>query len=287
MIWLLFALFSALFDSLKDVSSKRSLKHVDEYAVSWAFRFFATLFILPVLFFAGIPSIGSRFWEAMIIGGTLNIVTTVLYMKAYKHSDLSITSPITAFQPLFLLITAPVMLGEFPSTVGLMGVLLIVFGSYMLNIRQKQNGYLAPFRALFKEKGPRMMLAVAFIWSITSNFDKIGVQNSSPVFWTFAQSLFLAMGLLPLALYKSKQKFMQILPHFKKLAPIGLFSALTLVFQMTALGFALVAYVSSIKRTSSVISVIFGHFVFREKGVKERLAGAVIMVLGVLLIALS
>lgn len=202
MLWLGFAFLSAFFDSLKDVSSKRSLKHVDEYTVAWAFRLFATLFIVPAVFFTGIPSIGSRFWEAMIIGGTLNIITTVLYMKAYKNSDLSITSPITAFQPLFLLITAPIMLGEFPSASGLIGVLLIVFGSYMLNIREKQSGYLAPFRALFKEKGPRMMMAVAFIWSITSNFDKIGVQNSSPVFWAFAQSLFLAIGLLPLVLYK-------------------------------------------------------------------------------------
>lgn len=287
MIWLIFALFSAFFDSLKEVSSKRSLKHVDEYAVAWAFRFFAALFIFPALFFSGIPPIGSRFWESMIIGGMLNIITTVLYMKAYKHSDLSITSPITAFQPLFLLITAPVMLGEFPSGLGLIGILLIVSGSYLLNIREKQNGYFAPFRALFREKGPRLMLAVAFIWSITSNFDKIGVQNSSPVFWAFAQSLFLAVVLLPLVLYKSKEKFRQIPVNFAKLVPIGLFSALTLVFQMTALSFAFVTYVSSIKRTSSMMSVIFGHFIFKEKGVKERLLGAAIMVLGVVLIALS
>lgn len=287
MLWLIPAFLSALFDSLKDVSSKRSLKHVDEYTAAWAFRLFATLFIIPALFFVRIPSIGSGFWAALIIGGSLNIITTVLYMKAYKHSDLSITSPIAAFQPLFLLITSPIMVDEFPSALGLAGVLFIVMGSYLLNLRENKNGRLAPFKALFREKGPKLMLAVAFIWSITSNFDKIGVKNSSPVFWTFSQSLFLAVFMFPLMLYKSKESFGQVRLHFRKLVPIGLFSALTLVLQMTALSLALVAYVSSIKRTSSILSVLFGGLLLKEKNMRERLFGAFIMVLGVVLIALT
>lgn len=162
MLWLIPAFFTALFDSLREVASKRSVKHIDEYTVSWAFRFFALLFLIPALFFVEIPNIGNGFWIALLIGGSLNTITTVLYMKAYKHSDLSITSPMAAFTPLFLLIMSPIILGEFPRAWGLLGVLLIVAGSYMMNIQERRNGYIEPFRMLFREKGPKLMLAVAF-----------------------------------------------------------------------------------------------------------------------------
>ena len=49
----------------------------------------------------------------------------------------------------------------------------------------------------------------------------------------------------------------------------------------------LVAYVIAIKRTSVCFGVLWGHLIFHEKGMKERLTGAVVMVLGVVLIVLS
>lgn len=179
------------------------------------------------------------------------------------------------------------MVNEFPKPLGLIGVLLIVMGSYTLNIKERHGGYLAPIRALFRETGPRLMLLVAFIWSITSNIDKIGIKNSSPVFWAAAQSAFIAIVLFPIIMKRSKHHIAQVPKNLKSLASIGLFSALSLVSQMTALSFAFVVYVSSIKRTSSIIGVLAGHFIFKESGVKERLTGAIIMVLGVVLIALS
>ncbi|MGZ7066894.1 MAG: hypothetical protein ACXVHT_01170 [Methanobacterium sp.] len=46
-------------------------------------------------------------------------------------------------------------------------------------------------------------------------------------------------------------------------------------------------YVIAIKRTSTIMSVLFGSLIFKEKGIKGRLLGAGIMVLGVILITLS
>jgi drug/metabolite transporter (DMT)-like permease len=40
------------------------------------------------------------------------------------------------------------MVGEFPTFFGLIGILLIVVGSYVLNINQKHKSYFAPFCAL-------------------------------------------------------------------------------------------------------------------------------------------
>lgn len=287
MLWIVFAFLTAFLQSLKDVFSKKSLKNIDEYIVSWSLGFFALPFLIPLLFFIEIPSLGNQFWMALLVGGSLNVIAIILFMKAIKYSDLSITVPMITFTPLFLLLTSPLIVGEFPSFFGLIGVLLIVLGSYTLNIKQRHEGYLAPFKALLKEKGPKLMLLVAFIWSITSNFDKIGVQNSSAIFWVIATNIFLVLIMFPIMIYKSRTNMYQIRTSCKILLPIGLFNAMASIFQMIAISLTLVAYVISIKRTSVIMSVLFGHLIFKEEGVRERLLGAVIMVIGVLFIVLS
>jgi uncharacterized membrane protein len=207
-------------------------------------------------------------------------------MRAIKLSDLSITIPMVTFTPLFMLITSPIIVGEFPNIYGIMGIILIVAGSYILNFKEKRKGYLAPFKALVREKGPRLMLLVAFIWSITANFDKVGIENSSAFFWPVAVNAFITIGFIPVVLIKSKGKTHQITKNYKTLLPIGLFHGLMIVFQMIAVSLTLVAYVISIKRTSAALSVVFGSLFFKEKGLKERLLGSFIMIAGVVLITL-
>ena len=287
MFWFPLAFLTALFASLKDVFSKKNLKDIDEYVVSWSLRFFALPFLVLPLFFVKMPSLGNRFWMALFIGGSLNVIATILYMKAIKYSDLSIAVPMVTFTPLFLLMTSPLILGEFPNLLGLIGVILIVLGSYTLNIKRRHEGYFVPFKALLREKGPKLMLLVAFIWSITSNFDKIGVQNSSPIFWPIGVNIFMTLVMFPIMLYKSPASLGQISTSYKSLFPIGLFSALSLIFQMAAINLTLVAYVISVKRTSAIMSVLFGYLIFKERGIKERLIGVTIMIIGVLLIVLS
>ena len=286
MIGFLFAFLAAFSDSVKTIFSKKSVKNINEYLVAWSLRFFATLFLVPLLLIIEIPELNNQFWTALLISGGLNAITTVLFIKALKYSDISIVSPIIAFTPLFLLITSPLIVGEFPKTFGFIGVLLIIIGSYFLKIKEMKKGYLMPFKALFKERGAQLVMIVAFLWSITSNFDKIGVQNSSPIFWVLSINLFISLVLLPTILIQPRKNLKQITDSSKTLVPMALFSVLALIFQMIAIKLILVVYVISIKRLSILMNILWGYLVFREKGIKERLTGAVIMIVGIFLIAL-
>ena len=286
MTWVFFAFLTALFRSLTDVAGKFGLKNMDEYIVAWALSFFALPLLIPILFFIEIPDITPGFWLAILVSGTLNIATAILYLKAIKLADLSLVIPLSTFTPLFLLITSPLIVGEFPNIFGLIGISLIVFGSYILNIKEKKNGLFAPFKALVSNKGAQLMLLVAFIWSITSNFDKIGLQNSSPIFYGIAINIFITIGITPFVLFKSKKNIKQIPKNLKSLIPVGVFHGLMIIFHMIAISMTLVAYLISIKRTSAIISVLFGVIIFKEKGLKERILGAIIMIFGVLLITL-
>jgi len=286
MTWVLFAFLTALFRSLTDIAGKFGLKNMDEYIVAWALNFFALPLLLPILFFIEIPEITPAFWLAISVSGSLNVATAILYLRAIKLADLSLVIPLSTFTPLFLLITSPLIVGEFPNLFGFIGILLIVAGSYLLNIKEKKKGLLAPFKALLNNKGAQLMLLVAFIWSITSNFDKIGLQNSSPIFYGIIINVAITIGVTPFMLIKSKQNIKQIPKNMKILIPVGLFHGMMLIFHMVAISMTLVAYLISIKRTSALISVLFGTMLFKEKGLKERALGAIIMILGVLCITL-
>ncbi len=286
MIWLVFAILTAFFESMKDVSSKNSLRRLDSYLVAWVANLFAVMFLIPLLLIAGIPTITAQFWIALLVGGSLNVVSFLLYVRSIQISDLSLTVPLVTLTPLFLLITSPLIVHENPSVADAIGILLIVLGSYVLNLRERRNGYFAPLRSMWRNRGSRYMLMVAFIWSITSNFDKVGVVHSSPLFWSTSLYCFLTVGMTPIAIVKSRRHFDQIVPNLKPLMLIGLFHAIAITFQMIAVTYTLVTQVIAIKRTSALISVLFGHFLFKEKGLQERLTGAAIMVSGVVVMTL-
>ncbi len=286
MTWLILGIFTAFFEALKDVFGKQNLKKSDEYVVAWSLSFFSVIFLIPWVIYTGIPALNSQFAIALLIGGSINAVTALLYIKAIKVSDLSLTVPLVALTPLFMLLTSPLIVGEYPSFFDYIGIFLIVVGSYLLNIKEKSQGYLAPFKALLNEPGPKLMLIVAFLWSITSNFDKIGVQNSSPIFWLFSIFGTMSILLLPVLLHKTPNPSRKILKQLPMLAAMGFFNAIGVLCQMQALTLTLVVQVIAIKRTSVLMGVLFGHFIFKEKDIQQRLLGAGIMILGVFFISL-
>jgi drug/metabolite transporter (DMT)-like permease len=287
MSWLGFAFLTAFFESGKDVFGKKSLERSDEYVVAGAWRVFALPFLLPLLLVIDIPPLEAGFWWALLVSGGINVVTAILYMRAIRLSDLSITVPMVSFTPLFLLLTSPLLLGESPEPAGIVGIVLIVLGSYLLNLHKRDQGFWTPFRALLSEPGPRLMLLVALLWSITANVDKIGLRHSSPVLWAIAVNIAIACGLAPVILYRRAIGLGRIRGNLVLLLAIGFCGAMTSLSQMTAISLTLVPHVIAIKRTSTLLSVVWGHFLFGESGVRKRLAGSAVMLAGVLLILWS
>lgn len=286
MIWFLYAFLTAFFESIKDVISKRSLQQIDEYLIAWSLWFFALPLLVPILLFTGFPRVQPDFWIALPVGGSFNILASVLYMKAIKHADLSLTVPMVAFSPLFLLVTSPLIVGEFPDLFGFFGVICIVVGSYLLQVQKRSEGIFEPFKSLLRQKGPRYMLLVAFIWSVSANVDKVGVVNSSPTLWIVAMSMVVSIGLFPFAYKQLIGKQNDTKKTIKSVFPIGLVYSLVILNQMIAINLTLVSYVISIKRMSAVFAVFWGVLIFKEKGLKQRLLGVSIMIFGVILITI-
>ena len=191
-----------------------------------------------------------------------------------------------SFTPLFLLVISPIIVGEFPTSKGFIGIILIVVGSYLLNVNLKEKGILFPLKSLMKNKATRYMLIVAFIWSISANFDKKGIEASSILQYILFINLFVTIGTTIFVISKGKFTLQSVWRERKNLFFVGALTSLGYFVHMTALAMTLVAYVIALKRTSGMITVVLGYLILKEQNIKERLLGSTIMFLGVLFIVL-
>lgn len=287
MHWLVFSILNAFFVSLSQALGKRAQSKLDTLSVTWAQTFFSLFLLFPLaLFTNAFQPVTQIFWQALFVTSILNTATAILMMIALKDAPLSLTAPIATLTPVFLLITSPLILGEFPTPLGVVGILITVFGSYVLNLSKRSQGLLHPFISIATEKGPREMLLVAFLWSITSNLDKVAVTESNPIMYIFSLT-FSILCFLTIILLIRKVSFANIFKNTKVLAPVGICLGLSGIFQMIAISMTIVPNVIALKRTSAVFSVVWGKLLFQEKDIKERIIGSAIMVLGVVFIIAS
>ncbi len=207
-------------------------------------------------------------------------------MKALSIGELSRTIPFLALTPVFLLLTSWILLKEFPSFLGLLGILLIVVGVYFLEQKGKGD-LLAPFKILMKDKAALLVLLTALLYAIGASINKIATREANPITFLIWLQIISTLMLIPLIYFKSDQKFSEIKNKWRHLLPIGLFSALTLLAQITALTLSIVPYVISLKRTSALFSVILGFVIFKERNIKPKLLGATLIVIGIFLISAS
>ncbi len=141
-------------------------------------------------FGGGIPArIDASYWGALFLNTALLAVAFTLATAAPRFSDLSLVRPVNSLTPVVMLAAGPIlaMLGApatwvDPSFLGVIGVLVVCGGLYGL-FSMKGAGVLAPFGALFREKGAFMMLVVVLLYSVTSFYDLIALRASSSHFY--------------------------------------------------------------------------------------------------------
>lgn len=287
MHWFFFSILNAFFQSLHDVFGKNAAQKVDVLAVAWSQRFFALFLIVPLVFIThSFEPLNQTFWIATIANAVLNTIVAFLYFQALKVSPMSLTLPIVALSPVFLLITSPLMVGEFPKPLGVLGILITVTGAYILNLSKRSKSPFEPLLSIVKERGSRLMLIVAILWGFGSNLDKIAIRNSNPILYIF---VFICMVLffLTIILLVKKVSFKLIFKNSKLLAPVGLAEGTALLFQMIAYTMTIVPNVIAVKRSSTMFGVIWGKVYFKEENFRERITGAAIMIIGVILIVIS
>lgn len=284
-MWIIYAVLNPFLDASRNVFSKKASLNVDSLVVSWVNNFIPLLFCLPIPFFIDLK-FNQQFIIAIIISGTINTAAAILYHRAISKGDISEVVPLLSFTPLFLLIMSPLIIGEFVTWKGIVGIILIVIGSYLINVNLKKEGIYYPLKSLLKNKGTRYMLIVAVILSVSANFDKKGIESSSVLQYLLFINIYITIGTTIFAITKRRLSIKSLWKERKNLFFVGVITSMAYFVHMTAISMTLVAYVIALKRTAGMISVVFGFFFLNEQNIRERLLGSTIMFIGVLFIVL-
>jgi len=288
MNWFGLTLLSAFFLATADTLTKRYLAHyrpgelvLVRFGVSGAL-------LLPWLLLQPWPELPAAFWGWIVVLMPLEILAMWLYMQAIRQSPLSLTLPYLAFTPVFNVLTGFVFLGESVTGTGFVGIVLVVCGAWLLNLETTRNGSgldaLAPFRAIARERGSRLMLITAAIYSLTSVFSKAALLHANPEF--FGPFYFVALGLVSAVAFASRDvsSWRALGRHPWAHLAVGVFMAAMVVTHFYAIEHIEVAYMIAVKRTSLLFGMLYGAWLFGEKGLTKNLGAGLLMVLGVFLI---
>lgn len=294
LVALVASLVVALCQSAVDLGTKAATREADDraiLAVQWLVG--ATLLtLLCVFLYPGLATapaqtldelVKPQFWTYLAWSGALNVVAYLFYIRAFRLSDASLVAPLVLLTPVMMLVTSPIMTGEQAPPVGMFGVVLTVLGVGLLDASEA-NGSRFNFGVFLRDRGARLMLATAAIWSITANLDKLGVLASTPLIWIDAVTIVIAFFAM---LYWAAAR--RPVPRLRQLR-YALFAGGVLTFgnslQMWALTVLFTPYVVAIKRLSALFTVLAsGHVLKEETG--GRFLGAAVMLAGAVMIALA
>ena len=284
-------MLSAFCLATADAISKKSLAQanvrppgeevVTLYLVAWARLLYASPWLMLLLLFIDIPPLDRTFWLTIVAMVPLELLALVLYVKALQASPLSLSLPFLSLTPVFLVGTSAIMLGEVPSVLGSVGIALVVLGALLLHARQWRESVWQPLRLIWQEPGSRYMIAVAFLYSLTSNLGKQAILHSSPVFFGAAYFLILSLAFAPFVMAVVGWRGLPSILR-KEFAAIGGFEAVMIVTHALAIIQTNVSYMIAVKRTSVLFGLAYGAWWFGERHLAERISGASVMLLGVI-----
>lgn len=285
-LWFVLSLLCALCWAAADALCKRALREYPARAVLGARWWYALPPLLATLFFVPVPRLDATFWLVLAVAIPLEVAAMYLYLEAIALAPLSLTAPLLAWTPVFSAVIAAVALREIPSARGIAGVLLVAAGSWMLYAREGCSA-IEPLRCLARERGARLMFAVALIFSATTALGKVGLAHSSTAFFgpVYVAALALSLALIAALRGEAREMVAELTPN-RWFFAIGAGVAAMTLLHFSAISLTNVAYMLAVKRSSMLVSVVLGRVFFAERGLRRRLPGAALMFAGVLILGL-
>ena len=247
------------------------------------------LTVLAVAVLAGMPvaALGLDFWTNILIAVVLAVASYVFLWYALKSTDLSVLGPINAYKAVLGLLLAVVLIGEVPNLSGLIGVALIVAGSYFVIDRVPGQGHRSAFRQFAKEPGVQLRFAALICSATEAIFLKRALLLSSPIttflIWTVLCFVIAATA----AVLLRKNVVTEVTRLKSEWRTLLWLAATTGLMQLTTIltfGKLQVGYSLALFQLSALLTVYLGHRYFQERNIRRRLLGSVIMVIGAMLI---
>lgn len=247
-----------------------------------------TVAVAPLLFLIGWRELGTGFWWNMAVCTVLAVAGNGLLVAALRRGDLSVLGPINAYKSVLSLGLGVFLLREMPTFLGVIGVGLVLAGSYFVVDRPPVRLRGSAWFPFLHDRGIQLRLAALVFSATEAVFLKRAILHASPLatflFWSVLGLPVAAAAVAFLPRGSAGQETRRFGHHWQRYLWLALTTGLMQAATLFTFGQLQVGYSLALFQLSTVISVFLGYRYFAEKNIRRRLIGSLIMVSGAVLI---
>lgn len=274
------AVFHAVWNLLVKTSDDKVAYNVHIQAATAVFITSYTVFFFPESFY---------FHKPTFIYALLSSFFFALYQHftavSYKYADVSMVYPITTSSPLFIMIWAYFILDERVTPLGILGIILVLSGCYIMNITKGKGNKSGLYGIL-------LALLAAFLYSFGAMADKMGVESVNTHLYIMLMADFMSFYSVMFTIISHRKS---VTLHRKVNVPIqwklvilgGFAMAASTVTYRLGLIDVQISYASALRQLSSLFGVLMGIFFLKESYGKQRIIGSIVIVAGITIIRLT
>lgn len=292
-MWLLLAFCSAALLGFYDVFKKKSLAGNAVLPVLGLNTLFSSLIFLPFILISHfrpewlqqtiffVPDDGWEVHRYILLKSVIVLSSWTFGYFGMKHLPLTIVGPINATRPVMTLVGALLIFGERLNLYQWIGVLLAIVSFFLLSRSGKKEGIdFQHNRWIWFIVLAALLGAVSGLYDkyLMGRFDNMVVQA-----WYNVYQLFLMGGVL-MFLWWPKRKTTTPFHWDWCIILISVFlSAADFVyFYALSLDGSMISIVSMVRRSSVLVSFLFGAMIFREKNLTSKAIDLVLVLLGMI-----
>ena len=312
-MWVVYALVSASLLGLYDVFKKKSLQGNAVIPVLLINTVICTLFFLPSIVgsLTGmispdsslyIPDGGWHEHKLVIIKAFVVLSSWICGYFAIKKLPLTIVGPVNATRPVMTLVGAMLIFGERLNLLQWAGVCMAIFSFWMLSRSGKKEGI--DFKS---NVWVLLLVAAAVLGACSGLYDKYLMASSGAGldrlfvqgWYNLYQAVIMGVIMLLIWLPERKRALAQAVPGtgpdyvpfvWKWTIPfisLALTAADLAYLDALTMPGAMISVVSMIRRSSVLVSFVFGAVVFHEKNLRSKALDLVFVLLSLILLLLG
>jgi transporter family protein len=297
-MWLFFAFLSAVLLGFYDVFKKKSLQGNAVLPVLFLNTVFSSLIFIPFIFASHlapdvmgnsvfyVPEGGWEVHKYILLKSFIVLSSWIFGYFGMKYLPLTIVGPINATRPVMVLVGAMLIFGERLNLYQWIGVLLAVASFFMLSRSGKKEGI--DFK---HNRWIYFVILASVLGAISGLYDKYLMQRFNPMqvqAWYNIYQVFI-MGSILLLLWLPKRKSSTPFHWTWTILFISIFLSAADFVYFYALSFdnSMVSIVSMVRRSSVIVSFLFGALAFHEKNLKSKAIDLLLVLIGMIFLYLG
>jgi drug/metabolite transporter (DMT)-like permease len=289
-LWVLFSLASAFFHASRLAVTKRLSLSFSTEVLTLYVNVASLVVTLPLaIWHHNFPIQTPGYLTAVFWGGVISGLGGWFLNAALHRTEVSLVGPVMTLTPGFVIVIEWLLTGAVPGPLGVVGVLLLVVGGYILSMSSDGTNWHRPLVRLFLDAGSLYATLAAACFAGASVFGRIGIQLSDPL--SFSVVVAVVNTLILWVVFTLRDRGFNrrlITPDLRRelhpLLLLGLLFALMRIADQIALSLTLASYAMAVKRTAGLFSVLLGRLFFAEGYLATKLLASVVMLLGVLIL---